>query len=249
MCPRRGVSARQVGRLPQCTVHGRAAARFGRQADFFRSIAAANADFSRHRTQTPCPDRISGMSRFWTDSSSPMDAIALAAAIEDGSTTSSRQVEQALDRLDAVNPVLNLLAWPGSEAAKIQARNRQTGRLAGVPTMIKDHVAQKGLPNSFGATALRYRVERQDAPLSSVADRVSAGGGDRYLRLFHGKDIRCPPIWCDLRKPAWNLMGRNCHRADRGRYPARDQRKLRHSPSDRRACLHRQRGRHGTAQR
>lgn len=102
-----------------------------------------------------------------------MDAIALAAAIEDGSTTSSRQVEQALDRLDAVNPVLNLLAWPGSEAAKIQARNRQTGRLAGVPTMIKDHVAQKGLPNSFGATALRYRVERQDAPLMHA---IEAGG-------------------------------------------------------------------------
>ena len=94
----------------------------------------------------------------------PTDMTAMRAAIEAGRTTPAALVEQAIERVEAVNPQLNFIAWPTFDRARKQASEPRTGPLAGVPTLIKDMLPEKGVPASWGAAALRDFVAPEDAP-------------------------------------------------------------------------------------
>jgi amidase len=103
----------------------------------------------------------------------PTDMTAMRAAIEAGHTTSDALVERAIERAEAVNPQINFIAWPTFERARGQALEPRTGPLAGVPTLIKDTLPEKGMPASFGATALRDYIAPEDAPYTQAI--ASAG--------------------------------------------------------------------------
>src|SRR3546814_5027679 len=58
-----------------------------------------------------------------------------------------------------------------SDLARKQAAEPRTGPLAGVPTLIKDTLPEKGMPASLGAVALRDFIAPDDAPYTrAIAD-------------------------------------------------------------------------------
>ena len=94
----------------------------------------------------------------------PADATSLREAIDAGRTTPAALVERAIERADAVNPQLNFIAWPNFDRARAQAAAARSGPLAGIPTMIKDMIMERGIPASWGAAALRDFIAPDDAP-------------------------------------------------------------------------------------
>jgi amidase len=99
------------------------------------------------------------------------DATAMRDALEAGRTTAAGLVERAIERAEAVNPQLNFIAWPTFDRARGQALEPRAGPLAGIPTLIKDMLPEKGIPASWGAEALRNFVAPEDAPYTrAIAD-------------------------------------------------------------------------------
>lgn len=103
----------------------------------------------------------------------PADATSMHEALEAGRTTPAALIERAIERAEAVNPELNFIAWPNFDRARAQAAEPRTGPLAGVPTLIKDMIMEKGIPASWGAAALRDFIAPDDAPYT----RAIAGAG------------------------------------------------------------------------
>src|SRR3546814_13399556 len=85
-------------------------------------------------------------------------------ALAPGRVTASALVYRSIERAEAVNPRLNFIAWPTFERARGQAAEPRSGPLAGVPTLIKDMLPEKGIPASFGSAALRDFIPPDDAP-------------------------------------------------------------------------------------
>lgn len=101
----------------------------------------------------------------------PLDMTAMRDAIEAGRVTALALIEDAIARAEAVNPALNFLACPCFDRARAQALEPRTGPLAGIPTLIKDMISEKGLPASFGSVALRDFIAPDDAPYTrAIAD-------------------------------------------------------------------------------
>jgi amidase len=103
----------------------------------------------------------------------PADMTDMREALDSGRTTSAALVERAIERAEAVNPQLNFIAWPTFDRARKQASEPRTGPLAGVPTLIKDMLPEKGVPASWGAAALRDFIAPDDAPYT----RANADAG------------------------------------------------------------------------
>lgn len=96
--------------------------------------------------------------------SAPSDMTDMRAAMASGRVTASALVDRAIERAEAVNPQLNFIAWPTFERARGEAEEPRSGPLAGVPTLIKDMLPEKGIPASFGSAALRDFIPPDDAP-------------------------------------------------------------------------------------
>lgn len=96
--------------------------------------------------------------------SAPQDMTDMREAIASGRTTASALVDRAIERAETVNPRLNFIAWPTFERARGEAEETRPGPLAGVPTLIKDMLPEKGVPASFGSAALRDFIPPDDAP-------------------------------------------------------------------------------------
>ncbi len=89
-------------------------------------------------------------------------------ALEAGRTTPTVLVERAIERAEAVNSRLNFIAWPVFERARTQALEPRAGRLAGIPTLIKDMINEKGIPASWGAAVLRNYIPTEDSPYTQA---------------------------------------------------------------------------------
>jgi amidase len=101
----------------------------------------------------------------------PTDMTAMRGALAAGRTTAAALVEQAIARAEAVNPTLNFIASANFDRARREARAPVGAPPAGVPTMIKDTLPQKGLPASWGAAALHDYIAPDDAPYArAIAD-------------------------------------------------------------------------------
>lgn len=110
-----------------------------------------------------------------------MSARAQAAAIRAGEVTSVEVVQAHLDRIDAVNPVVNAVTRTMPEdslaaAAAVDAAvaaGEDLGPLAGVPFTIKENVDVAGQATTHGLQALAEAVAASDAP---VVERMKAAG-------------------------------------------------------------------------
>lgn len=91
---------------------------------------------------------------------SPGPLCTLSAAVRDGRLSVTTLVKASIERLDAANPALNVLAEASFDdalaaAAAMDHGDRPTGRLAGIPTLIKDLEDWNGHPTRKGSVALR----------------------------------------------------------------------------------------------
>jgi aspartyl-tRNA(Asn)/glutamyl-tRNA(Gln) amidotransferase subunit A len=136
----------------------------------------------------------------------------LSAAI-DARAISPREILQAtLARIERLEPVLNAFAALDREGAAADAaaaedrqmRGERLGPLDGIPTSVKDLIAQRGLPLRFGSRATSAVPALADAP--SVARLRAAGAvllGKSTTSEFGCKAVGDSPLTGITRNP-WN---------------------------------------------
>lgn len=135
--------------------------------------------------------------------------------------TPSDVVDQALARLNRLDPSLNAFANPMADMVRAQARQatrdfasgRDLGPLHGIPVAIKDLIEVAGMPTGYGSKVHAPRVADHDATL--VARLRAAGavifGKTNLLEFAYGLSYETrsghvaladsPPIYFAVRKP------------------------------------------------
>jgi len=93
------------------------------------------------------------------------DATALAALVQKGTVSAEEVVAAAIARAQLVNPKINAIVTPTYDAALETARGGLSGRLAGVPFLIKDLNYVKGVRCSFGSRLWDRFVPDHDAEI------------------------------------------------------------------------------------
>ena len=104
----------------------------------------------------------------------PHDAVGAASALDRERTTPAELVEAAIARLDQVNGLINAVAHPNYDRARLIANAvpGPAGPLAGIPTLIKDNIEQAGLPWTSGCRALKGRIGVADSPAAAAIARA-----------------------------------------------------------------------------
>ena len=116
------------------------------------------------------------MSELWK-----LDAVELAGLIRARKISAREAVDQALARLDAVNPTLNAVVLAlhdearkaADDADRALARGDTPGPLHGVPVTTKVNLDQKGLPTDGGVVEFKSLIAPQDNP--TIANMRKAG--------------------------------------------------------------------------
>ncbi len=95
------------------------------------------------------------VSAYTDDALGDLDAVALVDALRTGRVSAGELVEAAVARTEAVNPVLNGLAYENFDQARARAAadTRTGGYFDGVPTFFKDNVDVEGMPTMQGTDA------------------------------------------------------------------------------------------------
>ncbi len=137
--------------------------------------------------------------------SAPSDLTGMREAMASGRVTASALVDRAIERAEAVNPQLNFIAWPTFERARAEAAEPRPGPLAGVPTLIKDMLPEKGIPASFGSAALRDFIPPDDAPYArAMADAGMISIARSTMPELGLNAVTESPLFGPTRNP-WNL--------------------------------------------
>lgn len=110
---------------------------------------------------------------FGDDALDDLDAVGLAEAIRSGRVGRAEAVEAAIARTEAVDPLLNGLAYAGFRQARAAAEQAADGYFAGVPTFIKDNIDVAGQPTMHGTDAWT----RRDAVADSVFTQLYLATG------------------------------------------------------------------------
>jgi len=92
---------------------------------------------------------------FRDDALGDLDAVALVDAIRTGRVSRAELIEAAIGRVEAVNPLLNAMAYEAFDRARSRAGSGDSGSgfFGGVPTFIKDNVDVEGMPTMQGTDA------------------------------------------------------------------------------------------------
>lgn len=101
------------------------------------------------------------------------DACETAQRLAAGEVTRREVVQAALDRAAEVDPVVRAMATSTPDRAMALADAPGEGRLAGVPTAIKDLHEWQGVPTTFGSRATGSHVSDHDA--ASVTQLLATG--------------------------------------------------------------------------
>src|SRR5262249_29763913 len=103
---------------------------------------------------------MAGIHAYRDDALGDDDAVGLVGRLRSGEVSAAELVEAAIARTDAVNPVLNGLAYEAYDRARRQADVKASGFFAGVPTFVKDNVNVAGMPTMHGTDAWTPRPAR-----------------------------------------------------------------------------------------
>ena len=96
------------------------------------------------------------------------DALGLAELIRHGQVSASEVLEEAIERTDARNPVLNAVVTRTYEAARARATQPlPDSPIAGVPLLIKDLTYVAGVPSTSGSRLYAANVPDHDATVVS----------------------------------------------------------------------------------
>lgn len=137
---------------------------------------------------------------------------ALSQGLEARDFTPMDLLEDVIERLEVLEPVLNSFACLDLEGARADAKaaaarqsaGARLSPLDGIPTSVKDLIAQKGLPQRFGSRTTPDTPMADDAP--SVARLRAAGAvllGKSTTSEFGCKGVGDSPLTGITRNP-WN---------------------------------------------
>ncbi len=142
------------------------------------------------------------------------DAVSLAQKIQRNETSSDELTQAALARAKRVNPEICAINYLMDEAELFAERSkpRKTEKSAaeqvlfkGIPSFLKDNIAYRGMPTSFGTAAF---IPKKDKKHSPYADQFSATGlrviGKSALPEF-GFNASTEPVHTEATKNPWNL--------------------------------------------
>jgi amidase len=106
---------------------------------------------------------------FGDDALGDFDAVGLVDALKSGRVGRAEVVEAAIARTEAVNAVVNGLAYPTFDRARAAAAAPATDSFfSGVPTFIKDNVDVAGLPTMLGTDAWTPRPADFDGEFAQM---------------------------------------------------------------------------------
>ena len=137
-------------------------------------------------------------------------AVRLAALIADRTVSPVEVVRASLDRIDAVQPVLNPFCFvfekaaltAAAEAERAVVRGDRLGPLHGVPIAIKDFTPTAGLTTTRGSAVFRDWVPDRDA---LIVRRLRAAGaimvGKTTTPEFAFSSFTRSPLWGDTLNP------------------------------------------------
>jgi len=101
------------------------------------------------------------------------DALGLAELVRTGQVTPQELAEDAIRKIDALNPSLNAVICKTYDHARQRASaTSRHGVFAGVPFVVKDNATIRGIPSTRGSRALRDNVPDRTAPLFAAAERT-----------------------------------------------------------------------------
>ncbi len=110
-----------------------------------------------------------------------LDATAQAALVRNREVSALELVDAAIDRIEALNPLLNAVVADTFERAREAARGLLAeGPFAGVPYLVKDLDDLAGVPTSQGSRLFADNVPTTTTPY--VARALSSGGARQELR-------------------------------------------------------------------
>ena len=122
-----------------------------------------------------------------------LDAVAQAELVRRGEVTAAELVGWAIERIEDLNPILNAVITPMYEQALAAAAMApSTGRLAGVPYLVKDLIAEvAGVPFSEGSRFLRGHVSHVRLRAGPPAAACGTGhrGQDEHPGVRDGADV------------------------------------------------------------
>jgi amidase len=104
---------------------------------------------------------------FRDDALGELDAVGVAAAIRRGDISAVDAARAAVGRAACVEPHLNAIVVDDTERALALAAAPLTGRLAGVPSYVKDNTDVAGLPTRQGSRAVPPTPAVADAPFTT----------------------------------------------------------------------------------
>src|SRR5688500_19499854 len=90
---------------------------------------------------------------FADDALGEHDTVGLVEQLHSGAVSAQEAVEAAIARVEAVNPVLNAVAYEAFDEARARAVDPPPGYFSGVPTMVKDNCDVAGMPTLQGTDA------------------------------------------------------------------------------------------------
>ena len=105
-----------------------------------------------------------------------MDATAQAALVRSGDVSPEELVEQAVGRIEQLDPELNAVVIPLFEKGRAEARSTPDGPFRGVPYLLKDlALVSKGDPTCQGIAGVKAADYRADHD-SFFVERMRAAG-------------------------------------------------------------------------
>lgn len=135
------------------------------------------------------------------------DALGLAGLIRQGEVSRQEVLAAALDRLAAINPVVNAVTYLHPPAIEASApRLDGDGPFAGVPYFIKDlHAPVQGMPLTHGCRLFEGQVFDFDA--ETVARLRAAGFRilGRTNSPEFGMNVSTEPLWRGATRNPWSL--------------------------------------------
>lgn len=110
---------------------------------------------------------------FTDDALADRDAVATAELIRRGEITAAEATDAAIARVERVASELAPVAYPAYAAAREHARRPRSGRLGGVPFLVKDNTDVAGMPTNHGTEAFTARPATAN---SVVTDQLLHSG-------------------------------------------------------------------------